>query len=116
MVLRLIFRMLVVAWSLAAALQEDSLYIQGKDQTGNKHPLHPYGEFDFRKDSYSFVCGANSEITEAKAKAIAILCQVRQKRVRFLYSFPLYSFFPICTLSGTTKFNQNTPPAILPHP
>ena len=75
--MRLIFRMLVVAWSLTAALQEDSLYIQGKDQTGNKHPLHPYGEFDFRKDSYSFVCGANSEITEAKAKAIAILCQVQ---------------------------------------
>ena len=108
MVLRLIVRMMVVVWSLAAALQEDSLYTQGKDQAGKAHPLHPNGNFDFRKDSYSYVCGPNPEITEAKAKAIAILCQVKPNstKLRRQLSSLVHKHPALC---GGAEFDDENP-------
>ena len=108
MVLKLIVRMMVVVWSLAAALQEDSLYTQGKDQTGKEHPLHPNGNFDFREDSYSYVCGTNPEITEAKAKAIAILCQVKPNstKLRRQLSSLVHKHPALC---GGAEFDDENP-------
>lgn len=108
MVMKLILRTLVVTWSLTAALQEDLLYTHGKDQTGAKHPLHPGGKFDFRDNSYSFVCGANSEITEAKAKAIAILCQVppNSTKLRRQLSQLVHKHPPLC---GGAEFDPENP-------
>ena len=100
--------MLVVAWSLTAALQEDTLYTQGKDHTGKKHPLHPNGQFDFREESYSFICGANREITEAKAKAIAILCQVQPNstKLRRQLSSLVHKHPSLC---GEAEFDDENP-------